>query len=58
MVSVAALRRYVVAHQGYTARFRRARIDDVAATILSLATGSPLITGQVLVVDGGMLMGR
>jgi 3-oxoacyl-[acyl-carrier protein] reductase len=32
--------------------------DDVAATILSLATGSPLITGQVLVVDGGMLVGK
>ncbi len=32
--------------------------DDVAETILSLATGSPLITGQVLVIDGGMLMGR
>jgi 3-oxoacyl-[acyl-carrier protein] reductase len=32
--------------------------DDVAAAILSLATGSPLVTGQVLVVDGGMLMGK
>ncbi len=32
--------------------------DDVAAAILSLATGSPLVTGQVLVVDGGMLIGR
>jgi uncharacterized protein YcaQ len=33
VVAVAALRRYVVAHQGYAARFRRARIDDVAAEI-------------------------
>ena len=32
-VSVAALRRYVVAHQGYAARFRRARADGVAAEI-------------------------
>jgi uncharacterized protein YcaQ len=30
---VAALRRYVVAHQGYAARFRRATGDDVAAEI-------------------------
>jgi 3-oxoacyl-[acyl-carrier protein] reductase len=30
--------------------------DDVAATILGLATGSPLVTGQVIVVDGGMLI--
>jgi 3-oxoacyl-[acyl-carrier protein] reductase len=32
--------------------------EDVASTILGLATGSPLITGQVIVVDGGMLVGR
>ena len=32
-VSVAQLRRYVVAHQGYATRFRRARTDDVAAAI-------------------------
>ena len=32
-VSVAQLRRYVVAHQGYATRFRRARAADVAATI-------------------------
>ena len=32
--------------------------DDVAATILGLATGSPLVTGQVIVVDGGMLIGH
>jgi uncharacterized protein len=32
-VSVAQLRRYVVAHQGYATRFRRARAADVAAAI-------------------------
>ena len=32
--------------------------DDVAATIVGLATGSPLVTGQVIVVDGGMLVGH
>jgi 3-oxoacyl-[acyl-carrier protein] reductase len=31
---------------------------DVAAAILSLATGSAMITGQCLVVDGGMLIGK
>jgi 3-oxoacyl-[acyl-carrier protein] reductase len=31
--------------------------DDVAGAILSLVTGSPLITGQTIVVDGGMLIG-
>jgi 3-oxoacyl-[acyl-carrier protein] reductase len=31
---------------------------DVAAAIMSLVTGSTMITGQVLVVDGGMLIGR
>jgi uncharacterized protein len=36
VVSVAALRRYVVAHQGYTSRFRRARTDDVAAEVRRL----------------------
>jgi len=36
MVSVAALRRYVVAHQRYASRFGRARIDDVAAAIARL----------------------
>lgn len=30
--------------------------DDVAAAILSFITGSPLITGQTLVVDGGMMI--
>jgi len=33
MVSVASLRRYVVAHQGYATRFRRASADGVAAEI-------------------------
>jgi uncharacterized protein YcaQ len=32
-VSVAQLRRYAVAHQGYTTRFRRARAADIAATV-------------------------
>jgi uncharacterized protein YcaQ len=36
MVTAAALRRYVVAHQGYASRFRRARADDVAAAIARL----------------------
>src|SRR5947208_1220901 len=33
MVSVAALRRYVVARQGYAARFRRASPGELEATI-------------------------
>ncbi len=32
--------------------------EDVAAAIMSLVTGSPMITGQVLIVDGGMLIGK
>jgi uncharacterized protein YcaQ len=35
-VSLAQLRRYVVAHQGYTTRFRRGRSADVAAAIKRL----------------------
>jgi uncharacterized protein YcaQ len=35
-VSVTQLRRYVVTHQGYATRFRRARANDVAATIRRL----------------------
>jgi hypothetical protein len=35
-VSLAQLRRYVVAHQGYTTRFRRARANDVASVIRRL----------------------
>ncbi|MFM7072906.1 MAG: SDR family NAD(P)-dependent oxidoreductase [Planctomycetota bacterium] len=30
--------------------------DDVAAAIISLVTGSPLVTGQILAVDSGMLI--
>ena len=32
--------------------------DDVAAAIQSLLTGSPMVTGQILVCDGGMLLGK
>ena len=35
-VTVAALRRYVVSHQGYTGRFRRAVADDVAQEVARL----------------------
>src|SRR4029077_13563955 len=35
-IGVAAMRRYVVAHQGYAARFRRATGDDIAAEIARL----------------------
>jgi uncharacterized protein YcaQ len=35
-VSVAQLRRYVVAHQGFTTRFRRARTADVEAAVRRL----------------------
>jgi 3-oxoacyl-[acyl-carrier protein] reductase len=31
--------------------------DDVAAAIIGLVTGSTMITGQILVVDGGSLLG-
>lgn len=31
--------------------------EDIAAAILSLITGSDLVTGQTLVCDGGMLLG-
>lgn len=31
--------------------------EDVAAAIMSLITGSELITGQTIVVDGGMILG-
>jgi uncharacterized protein len=36
-VSVAQLRRYIVAHQGYVRRFRRGRADEVAATVRGLS---------------------
>jgi 3-oxoacyl-[acyl-carrier protein] reductase len=32
--------------------------SDVAAAVMSLITGSSMVTGQVLVCDGGMLIGR
>jgi 3-oxoacyl-[acyl-carrier protein] reductase len=32
--------------------------EDVAKAIMSLVTGSQMITGQTLIVDGGMLLGR
>ncbi len=32
--------------------------EDVAAAIMGLVNGSPMITGQCLVVDGGMLIGK
>ena len=30
--------------------------DDIAQGIVSLVTGSPLVTGQTLTVDGGMMI--
>ena len=36
-VSVAALRRYVLSHQGFASRFRRGTIDDVEATVRRLS---------------------
>ena len=38
-VSLAQLRRYVVAHQGYATRFRRARAADVEAAVRRLRCG-------------------
>lgn len=32
--------------------------EDIAAAIMSLITGSKLVTGQVLVCDGGMIIGK
>ncbi len=32
--------------------------EDVAAAIMSLITGSHLVTGQILICDGGMLIGK
>ncbi len=32
--------------------------EEVASAILSLVEGPDLVTGQILVVDGGMLLGR
>ena len=63
---VAQLRRYVVAHQGYATRFRRARADDVASTIqpsrlrparldLDRRTGAPADAGsRIGALPGGV----
>lgn len=32
--------------------------DDIAAAIMSLVNGSAMVTGQILVCDGGMLIGK
>jgi hypothetical protein len=32
--------------------------EDVAAAILSIITGSDLMTGQVIVIDGGMTIAQ
>ena len=32
--------------------------EDVAQTIVWLAVESPLVTGQLITVDGGFLLGR
>ena len=32
--------------------------EDIAAAIMGLVTGSSMITGQILVCDGGMLIGK
>jgi 3-oxoacyl-[acyl-carrier protein] reductase len=37
---------------------RVCRPEDVADAIVSLITGSDLVTGQVVPVEGGMLLGR
>jgi pteridine reductase len=49
-----ALRERIVAR---TALKRSGSADDVARTALFFATGAPFITGQVLAVDGGRLVG-
>ena len=37
---------------------RNTRPDDIAAAIMSLVNGSSMVTGQILVCDGGMLLGN
>jgi len=32
--------------------------EDIAQAVMSLVTGSSMVTGQILVCDGGMLLGR
>lgn len=51
---------YEQAKKAFAKRLPLGRVctpDDVAAAILSLITGSDLVTGQVLPVEGGMLVG-
>jgi pteridine reductase len=50
----AALRERIVAR---TALKRSGSADDVAKAALYFATGAPFVTGQVLAVDGGRLVG-
>ena len=50
----AALRERIVAR---TALKRAGSADDVAKAALYFATGAPFVTGQVLAVDGGRLVG-
>jgi len=50
----AALRERIVAR---TALKRAGSADDVAMAALYFATGAPFVTGQVLAVDGGRLVG-
>ena len=50
---------YAGLKQAYEASLPLGRVcepDDVAACILSLVTGSPLVTGQTLTVDSGMMI--
>jgi pteridine reductase len=50
----AALRESIIAR---TALKRAGSADDVAKAALYFATGAPFVTGQVLAVDGGRLVG-
>ena len=43
--------------QDKSPRGRVSTPDDVALAILSITTGSDLVTGHVLPVEGGMLIG-
>lgn len=52
--------RYAAARAGHERRAVLGRVcepEDVAAAIVSLATGSRMVTGQNIVVDGGMTIG-
>jgi 3-oxoacyl-[acyl-carrier protein] reductase len=51
--------KYAGIKQAYEASLPLGRVcepEDVAACILSLVTGSPLVTGQTLTVDSGMMI--